>query len=253
MTCAEVHPNLAAFVLGGLEPEEAAMVRRHLASCSSCRNELRELEKVNSALQATPPLSDPPAYLRGEILSRVREHVRAEESSPDKDAFFPSLVASRSFEAPRSNRLRNLRIIIPSVAAAAVVAIFALGVIFGFLREEPTIATIQLVPTPAEAKELEGYWGVAEIHSQPSGNLQVELKLMNFEESKPNSYYEVWFVSGDRRISAGSFSSTGDGETRVWLTVPAEARHYRTLLITEKRTDGHLTPSERVALKGEAP
>jgi hypothetical protein len=253
MTCAEVHPNLAAFVLGGLEPEEAAMVRRHLASCSSCRNELRELEKVNSALQATPPLSDPPAYLRGEILSRVREHVRAEESSSDNGTFFPPLEESRSLEAPRSNRFRNLRIIIPIVTAAAVVAIVALGAVFGFLREEPTTATIQLLPTPAEAKELEGYWGVAEIHSQPSGNLQVELKLNNFEESKPNSYYEVWFVSGDRRISAGSFTSIGEGETRVWLTVPAEARHYRTLLVTEERADGQPSPSEGVALKGDVP
>jgi hypothetical protein len=253
MTCAEVHPNLAAFVLGGLEPEEAAMVQRHLASCSGCRNELRELEKLKSALQATPPLPDPPAYLRGEILSRVREHARAEESSSDKGAFFPSSEESRSFEAPRSNRFRNVRTIIPSVAAAAVVAIVALGAVIGFLREEPTIATIQLVPTPAEAKQLEGYWGVAEIHSQPSGNLQVVLKLNNFEESKPHTYYEVWFVSGDRRISAGSFTSIGEGETRVWLTVPDEARHYPTLLITEERADGHLSPSEGVALKGEVP
>jgi hypothetical protein len=249
MKCAEVHPNLPAFVLGGLEPEEAAEVRRHLASCPSCRNELRELEKVNNALEAAPPsLADPPTYLKGEILSRVR----TEESTSDKEEF-SSLEESSSFEAPRSNRFRNLRIILPSVAAAAVLTIVAFGVVFGFLREEPTVATIQLVPTPEEANELEGYWGVAEIRPQPSGNLQVELKLNNFDESKPNTYYEVWFVSGDRRISAGSFTSLGEGETRVWLTVPPEARHYPTLLITEERADSDPAPSEGVALKGEVP
>jgi anti-sigma factor RsiW len=36
MRCAEIHPNLAAFVVGGLEPEEAAEVKGHLASCPSC-------------------------------------------------------------------------------------------------------------------------------------------------------------------------------------------------------------------------
>ena len=81
----------------------------------------------------------------------------------------------------------------------------------------------------------------------------MELKLNNFEEPKPNSYYELWFVSGERRISAGSFTSVGQGETRVLLNVPPEARNFRTLLITEEHIDGHPAFSEEVALKGEAP
>src|SRR5215216_7995934 len=72
MTCAEVHPNLAAFVLGGLEPEEAAEIRLHLDSCPVCQSELQELRKVNRALDAAPPPAAPPAYLKEEILSRVR-------------------------------------------------------------------------------------------------------------------------------------------------------------------------------------
>jgi anti-sigma factor RsiW len=36
MRCAEIQANLVAFVLGGLEPEEAAEVKGHLASCPSC-------------------------------------------------------------------------------------------------------------------------------------------------------------------------------------------------------------------------
>jgi hypothetical protein len=138
-------------------------------------------------------------------------------------------------------------------AAAAIVAFVALGVFLGFLREEPPVATIQLVPTPREAAGLEGYWGVAEIRPQPSGNQQVELKLNNFEEPKPNSYYELWFVSGAKRISAGSFTSVGEGETRVLLNVAPEARNYRTVLITEEHVDERPTSGEEVALKGKVP
>jgi hypothetical protein len=134
-----------------------------------------------------------------------------------------------------------------------VVAFVAIGVFFGFLREEPPVATIQLVPTPQEAAGLEGYWGVAEIRPQPSGNQQVELKLNNFEQPKPNSYYELWFVSGERRISAGSFTSVGKGETRVMLNAPPETRNYHTLLITEEHVDERPAPSDEVALKGEVP
>ena len=254
MRCAQIHPNLAAFVLGGLEPEEAAEVRRHLASCPSCRNELEELQKVNHALEAAPPPADPPSHLKEEILSQVRtEAERSSSNEEEREDSASLLERQRSLEAPRFDRSRYLHIILPSVAAVAVVAMVTLGVFVGFLREEPPVATIRLVPTPQEAAGLEGYWGVAEIRPQPSGNQQVELKLNNFEEPKPNSYYELWFVSGDRRISAGSFTSVGKGETRVSLNVPPEARNYRTLLITEEHVDKGPASSEEVALKGEVP
>jgi len=253
MRCAEIQPNLAAFVLGGLEPEEAAEVRSHLASCPSCHDEVRELQKVNRALEATPPHADPPSYLKNEILSRVRAEGLSPPNKEQTDESSSLEEQTGSFRTSRFNRLKELRIILPSAAAAAVVAMVALGVFFGFLREEPPVATIQLMPTPEEAARLDGYWGVAEIHPQPSGNQQVELKLNNFEEPKPNSYYEMWFVSGHRRISAGSFTSVGEGETRVLLNVPPDARNYRTLLITEEHIDNNPASSQEVALKGELP
>src|SRR5215216_7331058 len=231
MSCAEIHPNLIAFALGGLEPEEAAEVRRHLSSCLSCQKELREVEQVNRALQAAPsPSADPPAYLKDEVLARVR----AEERSLPGEEESPSSRGRRAWGDHRFARFKKPRIILPSVAAAAVVGMIALGVLFGFLREEAPVATIQLVPTPQEAAGLKGYWGVAEIRPQPSGNQQVELKLNNFDEPKPNSYYELWFVSGDKRISAGSFTSVGQGESRVLLNAAPEASNYQTLLIPEE-------------------
>jgi anti-sigma-K factor RskA len=253
MKCAEVHPNLAVFALGGLEPEEAAEVERHLASCPGCRRELEELRKVNRALEAAPPPVDPPSHLKDVILSRVRvERLSAsDKEEPEESSSLEEQAGSSG--TSRFNRYKHIRIILPSMAAAAVVAAVALGVFFGVVREEPPVATIQLVPTPQEAAGLDGYWGVAEIRPQPSGNQQVELKLNNFEEPKPNSYYELWFVSGEKRISAGSFTSVGQGETRVLLNAPPEARDYPTLLITEEHIDHPPDSSDEVALKGKMP
>jgi hypothetical protein len=81
----------------------------------------------------------------------------------------------------------------------------------------------------------------------------VELKLNNFEKPKPDSYYELWFVSGDRRISAGSFTSVGRGETRVLLNAAPEASNYRTLLITEVHVGKGTASGPEVALKGDMP
>ncbi len=254
MTCAEVHPNLATFVLGGLEPEEAAEIQRHIASCANCQSELEELWSVNRALDAASPPADPPAYLKGEILSRVRAERLAPSNKAGRVERSASLQErSSSHRTPRFTRFKELRLALPSVAAAALVAVIALGVFFGFWREGAPVATIQLIPTPQESVGLKGYWGVAEIRPQPSGNQQVELKLNNFEEPQPGRYYELWFVSGDKRISAGSFTSVGEGETRILLNVPPEASKYHTLLITEENAGKGSGSDREVALKGDMP
>jgi anti-sigma-K factor RskA len=253
MKCAEVHPNVAAFALGGLEAEETAEIQRHLASCAGCQSELEELEKVNRVLEVAPPPAVPPAYLKGEILSRVRAEQLFPSNKEGTEESSSLEEQRRSHRTSRFNRFKELRLVLPSAAAAALVAVIALGVFFGLLREETPVATIQLIPTPQEAIGLKGYWGVAEIRPQPAGNQQVELKLNNFEEPKPNSYYELWFLSGEKRISAGSFTSAGKGETRVLLNVPPEASNSHTLLITEEHVGKDPAPSRDVALKGDLP
>jgi anti-sigma-K factor RskA len=235
MKCAKIHSNLGAFALGGLEPEEAAEIERHLASCPSCRNELRELEKINQALEAAPPLTDPPDYLKEDILSRMREEMKLSSSNEQLPSF-------------RGSRFKNLRFLLPGVAAAALVVTVALG-IFLSVQTESQVAVVQLIPT----EEREEYWGVAELHPQPSGNQRVELKLNNLEKPTPGSFYELWFVSGEKHISAGSFTSVGSGETDVLLTAPPEAQDYRNLLITEQSADNDPAPSEEAILKGEVP
>jgi anti-sigma-K factor RskA len=238
MKCAEVHINLGAFVMGGLETEEDAEIRRHLVSCSSCRDELQEIEKINQALEAAPPPTDPPDYLKDKILSRVRE-----ESSSSNRA---------NEELPSSKAL--LRLALPVVAAGALIAMIALGVFFGLQTKAP-VATVQLDPTPELREELraegEEYWGVAELHPQPSGSQLVELKLNNLEAPGPQSFYELWFSSGEEYVSAGAFTTSGLGETKVWLTAPPKARNYRTLLITRESVAVAPAPSKEEILRGE--
>ena len=179
---------------------------------------------------------DPPSYLKDAILSRVR----AETPSSSRE---------------RGSKIRHL--ILPTAAASALVAIIALGILFGWQTESPMITTVQLVPSPELREELqaegEDYWGVAELHAQPFGKQQVELKLNNLEESNPGSFYELWFVSGESYISAGRFTTEGLGETNVSLAAPPETRDYRTLLITEEPSANETAPSEKVILKGEVP
>jgi anti-sigma-K factor RskA len=241
MNSPDRHPDLTAFVLGALDTGESEEARRHLTSCSRCQKEFEGLQKVNRALEAAPPPVDPPDYLKDEILTRLRAE---NESRPE--------TASSVEGQAKSHKARRFHLL-SGVAAAAAVAVVAFGIFFGLQRAKAPVATVALVPTPGEAAGLEGYWGVAEIRPQPSDNQQVELRLNNFDEPEPDRYYELWFASGDRRISAGSFTSVGRGETRVWLNAPPEARSFDTLLITEERLDDDKASGTEVALEGKVP
>ena len=46
MNADSVHQLLGAYLLGGLEPDEARAFEDHLAGCADCRGELEELESL---------------------------------------------------------------------------------------------------------------------------------------------------------------------------------------------------------------
>jgi anti-sigma-K factor RskA len=69
--------ELAAYLLGALEPGEVAELERHLAGCDECRTELEWLRPAVQLLPESVPRVKPPQELRG----RLMEQVRAESDS----------------------------------------------------------------------------------------------------------------------------------------------------------------------------
>jgi anti-sigma-K factor RskA len=70
--------ELAAYLLGALEPGEAAELERHLAGCEQCRTELEWLRPAVQLLPESVERVEPPPQLRG----RLMEQVRAEAETP---------------------------------------------------------------------------------------------------------------------------------------------------------------------------
>ncbi|WP_347108569.1 zf-HC2 domain-containing protein [Paenarthrobacter sp. S56] len=54
MNGGSVHQLLGAYLLGGLDPEEARAFEHHLNQCASCRRELEELASLPALLDAVP-------------------------------------------------------------------------------------------------------------------------------------------------------------------------------------------------------
>ncbi len=67
----ESREGIAAYLLGALEPGEAAALERHLGECAECRAELRWLDPAVQLLPETVPRLEPPAELRARILAEA--------------------------------------------------------------------------------------------------------------------------------------------------------------------------------------
>lgn len=63
--------ELAAYLLGALEPGEAAALEQHLADCEECRAELRWLRPAVQVLPEAVDPVEPPPQLRARVMAEV--------------------------------------------------------------------------------------------------------------------------------------------------------------------------------------
>jgi hypothetical protein len=105
--------HLAAYLLGGLEPDEEITLRRHLEDCTHCRDVLIDLAWI-------------PAWLHKVPAEEIELLIAADESAGDpKPATTPRVVAAALESIAAEVRVRRRRRRAAIAAAAAVIAVAA--------------------------------------------------------------------------------------------------------------------------------
>jgi anti-sigma-K factor RskA len=74
--------DVAAYMLGALEPEEAAEFERHAEDCERCRSEMRWLTAAVEVLPEAVERQEPPPELRQRLLAEVGADARAAGVEP---------------------------------------------------------------------------------------------------------------------------------------------------------------------------
>lgn len=74
--------DVAAYVLGALEPERAAELEKHAAGCERCREEMRWLEPAVAAIAEAAPRREPPPELRERLLEEIGAETEAAGAEP---------------------------------------------------------------------------------------------------------------------------------------------------------------------------
>ncbi|MCX8455645.1 anti-sigma factor family protein [Paenarthrobacter ureafaciens] len=117
MNADSIHQLLGAYLLGGLEPDEARAFEDHLAACADCRGGLEELESLPALLDAVPAADAVALTVAG--------------GSQPLEAVPPSLLVDLSTRRRKSRR--RWAAVVGAVAAACL----ALGFLAGPLLNQP--------------------------------------------------------------------------------------------------------------------
>lgn len=125
MNQTELHQLLGAYLLGGLDPADAALFEQHLATCPDCRQELDELASLPALLDAIPV---PDAVALGATAAAA--------AGREPEAPAPVPVPRRLLDE-LSARRRKVRRRWSAAVAAAAAACLVLGVVSAPLLNQP--------------------------------------------------------------------------------------------------------------------
>jgi anti-sigma factor RsiW len=123
----ELESNVAAWVLGALDPEEAAVVQAHVEGCASCRETAARLQRAVTALPLVVEEVAPPSRLRERVLAAAAAASSASAGAPSRVRKTVTAPARSRVFAPLFDRVP-----VYAVAAAVVVALVA-GLVAGDL------------------------------------------------------------------------------------------------------------------------
>lgn len=264
----ELRGLLAAQAMELLGPEERASVLAHVAKCAECAEELESLRSAAGELALAAPDRSFDARRCNGVRSRLLARTAADREArarvaagqlPDRE---PRLL--RQAEAPRDSTQRWRT---ASMLAAAAVAglILVGGEMLLRSRDElaqaresesqqqrliagltgPGVRVIELSPTERRAGSARMFWNRA----------QSSWTFVAYGLSTPpqGRAYQVWLVTpDDRKISAGVFAPSADGNAMVTATHALAADSLAAVAVTDEPAGGAAAPSGEIVLLGGA-
>jgi hypothetical protein len=214
--------DAAAYVLSALEDGEAQSLGEHLPACTTCREEVAQLQQVADALAVGVPRADAPAGLAARIMATV--YAEAE------------LLSAAGHNADRVAPARSVRRgLIPAFAAAVALAA---GLLIGAFAIDPgssehteVIRAVVVAP---------GYHATADLRKVGA---HLQLIVEGMPAPPPGRIYEVWLERGTEAPAPTDvlFSVTRRGAGTVG--VPGDLQGVSHVLVTDEPLGGSLKPT----------
>jgi hypothetical protein len=204
--------DLAAYLLGSLDPRETAEFEHHLAGCEHCREELRWLEPAVHTLPETVERQEPPRQLRESLMAEV--------------------YADAELEPKRASAPRRRWLLKPAVGFA-VLALLVAGVV-GYEvgkdggSDKGGASTI--------VRQVDGLT-VKMIQEGDGGRLE----LAGVQQLSKDKVLEAW-VERDGKVEAVPALFVPDRHGHAETTI-ADMSGVETVMVTEEPSGGSETPT----------
>jgi anti-sigma-K factor RskA len=221
--------DVAAYALGALEPAEAEAFRRHLETCTVCREELASFQEVVNVLPLTAPQHRAPRAVRRRVMAAVAADDRSARAGVVAGAGAPRRRGLASwFGLPR-----------PAMALASALAVVAVA-----------IGTLELGSSGSSSvriyhAQVTGSPGTAEV--RVTGG-HAELILHRVAPPPAGHIYEVWLGRAGRAPEPTSalFSVTAGGDGDV--DVPGSLRGVNLVMVTPEPLGGSRVPTHAAVI-----
>lgn len=261
---------LTAYALDATDPADGEALGEHLGTCEQCRDELIALRETGALLAHASPAAEPGAYVRAQILARVR----AERAQSE---------AAQVIQMPE--RAKTVWPNLLRLAAAIAFIALLTGVIVLWRRD----ARLQ-----AEMRELSRQLDAQQNEMQQNRDLMIRQKealaLLNSDATTkiqlmgsptaPNARatlmfdkqtgravlmteglpmtstdkaYEVWFIPKGRAPMRGKvFTVDPSGHAMITDQMPSEAMNGAVIAITVEPKNGSAAPTGAIYLASPA-
>ena len=229
MKCHEAQDLIAAYALGALSRREMERVEGHAGRCHQCESELREATEATRALALVVPQQDPPPYLRARILHQVRSEKKPEErpfwrlpqgwrlaAAGAMGVAMVALLGTTLFLSFRVSDLQDQSQELEQMALAQEEESDQLAVALDEQRALGYLMTIpnKIVYTSKDSPMIPTARGMVMATPDKSWGFLVSEGLEALPEGQG---YQAWWITNDRRISAGLFTADEYGWAQLLL------------------------------------
>jgi anti-sigma-K factor RskA len=226
--------SVAAYMLGALEPGEAAELERHAEGCERCRAEIRWLTPAVNALPEGVERLQPPPELRSRLLAEVRADAGGQVAAArgDERSVRPGLVGRISSwlrdlgSGPMG--LRPVAGVAVAVLVVAAVAGFAIGGGIGS-DEGGGVSTVVAGQAPGVTAKM--------VSEGDSGTLH----LANVEQLPSNRVLEAW-VQRDGEVEPVQALFVPDRKGRASTELP-DMEGVEAVMVTAEPRGGSSQPT----------
>lgn len=223
--------DVAAYMLGALEPGEAAELERHAEGCERCQAEIRWLTPALDALPEGVERLEPPRELRERVMAEVRFDAAPADAPDDEPAAAGLFARAANWLRELGSGPMGLRPVVGFAAAVLVVAAVAGFAIGGGIGsgEDAQTTTVVAGKAPGITAKMVSEGGSGTLH------------LDNVKQLPSDRVLEAW-VQRDGEIEAVEALFVPDREGRASTELP-DMDGVEVVMVTKEPSGGSDTPT----------